>query len=330
MPTAGGTRFSRRACLVGAATALCSRTGGGATLATVRLGILQFGTIQWLADVIRRHGFDSGHAIALETLTLANTDAGRVALMAGAADIVVADWFFVATQRAAGVGLGFVPFSAATGAIMAPSASPLRSLADVKKVRLGVAGGPLDKSWLLVQAAARRTAGVDLTNVVYGAPPLLGAKLEQGELDAVLTFWNFAAGLEAVGFRQVLSVADCARALGLPGNLVLVGFVFHTGWADANRAAVEGFLAGATEAETLLARDSDEWQRLRPLMGAPDDTLFAALRRRFIEGIAEPAETPEQRQAAERLFDIVLRTGGLRATGGLARLPDGVFWQASE
>ena len=305
---------------------------GAAPRPVVRLGILQFGTVQWVADVIRRHGLDAAHGVAVKTVTLANTDAGRIALMAGAADVIVSDWFFVATQRGAGIPLSFVPFSAASGAIMAPANSPLSRLADLKGRRLGVAGGPLDKSWLLVQAAARQAAGIDLAtaSVVYGAPPLLGAKLRQGELDAVLTFWNFAAGLEADGFRQVASVADCARALGLSGDLALIGFCFHDTWAEANPVAIEGFLAACRDTETLLSRDNDEWRQLRPLMDAPDDALFDALRRRFLAGIPQPTQVAQQREAAQRLFDIVLRTGGLRATGGLQHLPEGVFWQARE
>ena len=305
---------------------------GAAARPLVRLGILQFGTVQWVADVIRRHGLDAAHGIALNTITLANTDAGRVALMAGAADVIVSDWFFVATQRGTGIPLSFAPFSAASGAIMAPAGSPLSGLADLKGHRLGVAGGPLDKSWLLVQAAARQSAGVDLAavSVVYGAPPLLGAKLRQGELDAVLTFWNFAAGLEADGFRQVASVADCAHALGLPGDLALIGFCFHEDWAEANPVAIEGILAACRVAEALLSHGDDEWRLLRPLMNAPDHALFDALRRRFLVGIPQPLQMAQQRESAQRLFDIVLRTGGLRATGGLQHLPEGVFWQPRE
>ncbi|MBV8578923.1 MAG: hypothetical protein JOZ58_28295, partial [Acetobacteraceae bacterium] len=39
----------------------------------LRLGILQFGTVQWVADVIRRHRLDAAHQVLLETVTLANT-----------------------------------------------------------------------------------------------------------------------------------------------------------------------------------------------------------------------------------------------------------------
>ena len=326
------TSLPRRTCLAAAlAAALAPPAPAGADPPPrLRLGVLSFGTVQWVADIIRRHALDQAHGFALETAPLANPDAARVALMGQSVDVVVSDWFFVATQRTAGTALSFAPFSSATGALMVPAASPIRGIADLRGRRLGVAGGPLDKSWLLFQAAAHARAGIDVATaaeVAYGAPPLLNAKLKQGELDAVLTFWNFAARLEAEGFRQVTSVAECARMLDLPEPLSLVGFVFHEAWARDHAALLAGFLAAAAEAGHLLATSDAEWQAIRPLMDAPDDALFASLRRRFIEGIAEPPPAAQQRAAAQ-LFDILLRAGGTRATSGMDRLPEGIFWQA--
>lgn len=338
MSKTGRLCFGRRNCLfiplvVPLAAALCvTDRWAMAQAPSLRLGILQFGTVQWIADVIRRHHLDTAHGLTMTTGLLANTDAGRVALMAGADDVIVSDWMFAAAQRAAGTKLCFAPFSNALGGIMVRADAPIHALADLKGRTLGVAGGPFDKSWLVVQAAARQTAGIDLasvTRIVYGAPPLLDAKLQQGEFDAVLTFWNFAARLEAAGCREAISVADCAEKLGLPPQLSLVGFVFRQDWAENNRATIDGFLDAADQAEHLLATSDVEWQRIRPLMDAPNDALFASLRRRFIAGVAElPAES---RQAtAERVFAILYKTGGRQATAGLSALPDGIFWRRAD
>ena len=295
----------------------------------VRLGTLQFGTVQWLAEVIRRHRLDRSGGFTLQTTLLADTAAGRVAIMAGSADIVAADWPFVAVQRAAGTALCFAPFSNTLGGVMVRADAPIRTLADLAGHRLGVAGGPVDKSWLMVQAAGRAgTPATDLAaaaRVVYGAPPLLSAKLQQGELDAVLTFWTFAARLQAHGFREAVTVGDCARRLGLPATLGLVGFVFHEDWARAHPAAISGYLRAAAEAQRLLATQAAEWQAIRPLMNADDDALFGELARRFVGGITATTAAAEQ-QTAEQVFDILLRTGGTRATGGISRLPEGIFW----
>jgi NitT/TauT family transport system substrate-binding protein len=287
----------------------------------VRLGTLQFGTVQWVADIIHRHDLDTQHGFALQTTTLANTDAGRVSLMAGASDIVLSDWPFVAAQRASGTNLSFAAFSCSSGGIMTAADSPIRTLADLRGTRLGIAGGPADKSWLVVQAAAR-LQGIDLATAVhpaYGAPPLLGAKLQQGELDAVLTYWNFAAKLEAAGYREAIPVADCIRALGISPQISMVGFVFHQDWAEANRSAIDGFLAAVRDAESLLVASDTEWTAIRPLMDAGDDALFDRLRQRFVAGIT-CADTDEQLRGATRLIAI------LRESGGLDSLPPNVFW----
>ena len=325
-------RISRRLWLGGTAalaTALLTSPASAAA-APVRLGLLQFGTMQWIADVIQRHKLAAQHGTAFQSSTIANTEAGRIALMAGGADVVVADWLFAAGQRAGGTKLSFVPLSSAAGGVMVRADSPVRTLADLKGRKLGVAGGPTDKSWVLVQAAARRQ-DLDLaaaSRVNYAAPPLLEAKLLQGELDAVLTYWNFAARLEAQGAREVVSVADCERALGLSGRAALVGYVFHEGWGDANRPALDGFIAASRDAEAMLARSDEEWAAVRPLMDAPSDALFLRLKRRFLAGVVPSEGRDEQEGDAARILAILNEVGGTRAADGLASLPPGLFWRA--
>jgi NitT/TauT family transport system substrate-binding protein len=331
MGHSASSRFAlgRRAVLAGS-LALAGRARA-ANRPTIRLGLVQFGTVQWIADVIRRHGLDAAHGFALESVPLANTDAGRVAIMGGQADIVVLDWPFVAVQRSAGTRLCFTSFSSSMGGIMVRAGASIHTLADLKGRRLGVAGGPVDKSWLVVQAAARKQTGIDLARtaqVAYGAPPLLDAKLEQGQLDAVLTFWNFAATLETEGCVEIVSVSDCAKALGLPPRLDLIGFVFRQDWATGANSGIDAFLAAAAQAERMLATSPEEWQAIRPLMGEPDDRLFARLRERFSAGVATLPSPAAQEHDAARLFAILKETGGTHATGGLENLPSGIFWRS--
>lgn len=62
----------------------------------------------------------------------------------------------------------------------------------------------------------------------YGAQPLLSEKLIQGELDAVLTFWNFSALLEGQGFRRMVEIADVKARLGTKGRGAVLGFAFDS------------------------------------------------------------------------------------------------------
>ncbi|MGH7058197.1 MAG: hypothetical protein ACREFZ_10030, partial [Acetobacteraceae bacterium] len=164
--------------------------------------------------------------------------------------------------------------------------------------------------------------------LAYAAPPLLNAKLEQGGLDAVLTYWNYAATLEVAGFRPLVTVSDCAETLGLPPHPPLIGYVFHGRWAAAHRPLIDGFLAASSQAEAILVHSDAEWNAVRPLMRAPSEKLFLRLRDRFREGVVHVDPTAEER-TADRLFAIIHAEGGSAATGGLDRMPSGVFWGSS-
>lgn len=294
---------------------------------TVRLGVLKFGTVNWELDTIKHYQLDEKHGINVDIRFFAGEDATNVAMMAGDVDIIVSDWLWVSRQRSAGEDLTFVPYSSAVGAIMVPDKSPIRSLEDLKGKKLGVAGGPLDKSWLLIQGLAKKAFAVDLateSNVVYGAPPLLAEKALQGELDAVLNFWNFAARLEANGFRRLLSANDAARALGASGTTSAIGYIFHEKWARAHPQAIAGFIKASREAKTLLATSNDDWQRLAPVIKATGRELDV-LRDRYREGI--PKGTIEQQQAdATRLYGVLAELGGPKLVGPARILAPGTFW----
>ena len=161
----------------------------------IRVAVQKTGTLAWELDVIKRHGIERKLDLIIDTLELASTEAGKVALKGGSVDLILSDWLWVARERSLGDTLVFYPASTALGAVMTPAQSSIRSVLDLKDKKLAIAGGPLDKSWLLLQAFALR-AGIDLRKqavIVYGAPPLLSQKALQGETDATLTYWNFCA-----------------------------------------------------------------------------------------------------------------------------------------
>src|SRR5215471_16744862 len=230
----------------------------------IRVAAQRTGTLAWELDVIRTHGLDRKFGLAIETLELASTEAGKIALKGGSADLMLSDWLWVARERSLGDDLVFYPSSSTLGAVMVPAQSTIREIIDLQGKKLAVAGGPLDKSWLLLQALARR-AGLDLkkqATVVYGAPPLLAEKALQGETAATLTFWNFCAELESKGFRRAIAIEDVMRALGAKGAIAIVGYTFDGGWAARNRSTVDRFLEATRQAKDLLAGSETEWGRL--------------------------------------------------------------------
>ncbi len=299
---------------------------------TIKPGLLKFGTVGWLMDVIEHHGLDRKAGYKLSPLELASNNATKVALLGGEADVIVSDWFWVLRQRASGSPLVFTPYSMTVGALMVPAASKLKSIAELGGRKIAVAGGPLDKSWLLLRAVALKAGAGDLAESatpVFGAPPLLNQQALWGEVDATLNYWHFAAALEAAGFRRLVSVSELMTSAGLKGPIPLIGFVFSEKLVKEKPNALAGFLKSVAEAQDMLLKSDAEWDRLRPLMRAADDARFRALRDRYREGIRF-AWGQEQRRDAEKLFGILARLGGEQLTGKGVRFDARIFWRAPE
>ncbi len=298
----------------------------------IRVGALRFGTVGWELDVMRTHGFAAQAGIAVAPVEFAASQATQVALQAGGVDVIFQDWLWVSRQRDAGADWTFAPGSSAVGAIVAPDASPVRSVADLPGRRLGIAGSPLDKSWLVLRAFAGQRFGIDLdrrVEKVFGPPPLLAEQLKAGRLDAALTYWPFAARAEAAGMRRVLAVEDAIEGLGLPPGIPVVGWVFSQGWADRNSAAAQGFVAASQQARAVLAGSDAEWERIAPLTGAANPAELARLRDWYRRGVPG-AWTHAEQGAAGRLYDILAGIGGPALVGGAPHVSPGTFWQAGD
>jgi NitT/TauT family transport system substrate-binding protein len=308
---------------------LCLLAGATPTLAgeTLRIGLQKTGTFAWQLDVIRRHGLATNAGLDLKISEYASPDAGKLALNGGSVDLAVVDWLWVARSRALGTRLLFYPYSSAVGSIMVKRDSPLQQLGDLKGRVLGVAGGPLDKSWLIVQAAALRQ-GVDLrreATLQYGAPPLIAQKLQQGEAEASLNFWNFCASLEAQGYRRLLDVRDAEATLGLKEPVAMVGYAFTEEFAAAHKNTIDRFIAMAQKADDIMRRSDAEWDALRPLMNAEDEWTFKAYRDRTRQGMPRrPIEAEEADASA--LFRTLAEIGGPELVGPSQQLDLNLYY----
>jgi NitT/TauT family transport system substrate-binding protein len=292
----------------------------------IRLAIQKTGTVAWELDVIRTHGLDRKAGIDIVALELAAPEAGKIALRGGSADIIVSDWLWVSRERHLGANLVFAPYSSAVGAVMVAAASPVKDLAGLAGKSLAVAGGPLDKNWLLLQGAARQD-GIDLkaqARINYGAPALLAEKALQGEFDATLNYWNFCAALEAKGMRRLASIADILPRLGATGNVAMLGYVFDAAWAAKNRVVVDRFLEVTRQAKEILASSDAEWQRIAPLVGSADAATLRVYRDRYREGIPRRPIADEEADARS-LYRVLARIGGAELVGPAGELAAGTY-----
>ena len=295
----------------------------------VRVGTLRFGSVAWELDVMRAHKLDEAAGVSVAPVEFAAAQATQVALQAGRVDTVVQDWIWVSRQRASGADWTFSPTSAALGAVVVPAASALRTVPDLQGKRLGIAGSPLDKSWLLLRAHAQRAFKLDLDARVskeFGPPPLLAEQLAAGRLDAVLTYWPFAAKAESGGMRRLVAMEDVVTALGLPPGVPFLGYVFSDAWAA--KGAAGPFLRAVAGARAILNTSDAEWERIAPLTGAGSPAELLGLRDWYRRG-APGAWDAGAQAAAGRLYDVLAAVGGTALVGPATRLTPGTFWRAA-
>jgi NitT/TauT family transport system substrate-binding protein len=298
----------------------------------VKVAALKFGTGSWELDVIKHHGLDEKQGFDLEVVELAGKQATMVALQSGAVDIAITDWIWVSRQRNEGKGFTFVPYSTALGAVVVPGDSEIRSIKDLQGKRLGIAGGPLDKSWLLLQALAQKKHQIDLAEnltPVFAAPPLLNHQLLQGRIDAVLNFWPYVARLKANGMRELIAVKQITAELGIESVVPFVGYVFDEEWAKENPERIAGFIQATSQAKKIMQESDQEWLRVRPLMKADDFATFFALRDNFRSGIPKPWGEKAV-DDAKKLLDILYQLGGTKLVGKTPTLNEGTFWSTRD
>jgi NitT/TauT family transport system substrate-binding protein len=313
--------------LLAAIVSIAPRMGCAAD--AVRVAVQKTGTFAWELAVIRAHGLDKQANLSVHVLELASPEAGKIALRAGSADIVISDWIWVSRERGLGAKLTFYPYSSALGAVMVPASSPIQTLADLKGRKVAVAGGPIDKNWLLLQTWLK-LSGIDLKSgarIAYGAPPLLTAKTLSGEMDATVNYWNFCAVLEARGFRRVAGIEDLLPRLGAKGRTAMLGYVFDEKWASANQDRLARFIAITRAAKEILATSDAEWEKIAPLTGAPDAATLRIYRDRYREGIPRRPIADEEADARV-LYRVLAEIGGRQLVGPAPELDSGTFYHA--
>ena len=296
--------------------------------ADIKLAVLKYGTVNWELDVIKEHKLDEKYNLNIEVTYLTNKNASAIALMSKAVDMIVTDWVWVSRKRDKGKDFSLIPYSNAAGAIMVPKNSSIKNIEDLKDAQIGIAGGSIDKSWILIRAYTMKVYGYDLAKYIepaYAAPPLINGMAQNGELDGALNYWNYTARLEALNFRKIVAVEDILTEIGIDNSLPLIGYVFSQKWAKNNAEAIQGFIAASNEAREILKNNDEEWERIKNITGAQNTETLIALRDGFRKGI--PQENfLSYKNAIETAFQILAEIGGKDLVGSNNQLSDGVIW----
>lgn len=301
-------------------------------LPKVSVGVLKYGTVNWEIDVIKHYQLDKKYNFNLQVMPLSNKNASAVALQSKAVDIILSDWFWVNRQRFNGKNYTLVPTSIASGGLYVNSDSKAKSLHDLTQAKIGIAGGSVDKNWLLLQAYAQKKYQLNIkenAEIVFATPPLLNRLMQRNDVDAAINFWHYNARLSANGYRLLVSVPQMLAELGITNKVPLLGWVFEQEWATKNSQKITGFLQASNEAKQLLLLCDKEWQRIRPLTKAENDNVFNALKNEYRTILLQNFGTKEIK-ASKQVFAILAEQGGRNLVGKATTLAEGTFWQTAK
>ena len=293
----------------------------------IRLASVKYGTVNWLVDTLRKEGLDKKYGFDLRTLEVANNQAGPISLLSGQADVIVSDWTWAMRQRAKGDDIKFAPYSSALGSLLVPKDSPIKSLTDLAGKKIGVAGSSIDKSWVLLRAYSKKMLGKDIATIAeptYGAAPLITEEFKNGRLDACLNYWTYAARLEGTGARQLISMAEVIKNLEISPTPPLVGFIWSAKTTAEKAIPIDNLLAAVHDANAVLAKSDEAWERIRPLVRPANDTEFAQVKAYFRSGITTgwgQAETA----SAEKMAKLLTELGDSELVGNGTRFDPKLF-----
>ena len=258
-------------------------------LPQLKVTVIAWGTVNWELQHIKLTQLDQKNGYDLVIDRVASTSAARIAITAGNTDFIVSDWLWASDRNLKGANLRFIPFSKQIGSIIAAEDSNISDYASLKGKRIGIAGGPLNKGWVLVRAAAKKE-GIDLeqeAKIQFGAPPLLSQAMKNGQIDMLATFWHYGARLEAEGYQKLYSLETIMSDLGLKSNVPMLGYLYEARLGDQHPNLITAFYKSIKEAKAQLAVDDHAWQTLRPFMKSENDKIYQALIAGYRSGIPD-------------------------------------------
>ena len=300
------------------------RAQSAPTQPSIRVGLQAGGTLSWVTFAVQYFGIDKELGLKLDAQTYASKDAIHIALRSGAAQ-VVDDFLEVILLHQNRFDVSAVyPFSLLAGGLVVPTASPIRTVADLKDQTIGATS--LTDKTLLLRAYTRAKAGFDpqtASKVVAVSSPLMGQLMTRGEVNASLPLWHHAARMISSGeYRQVISRGELMKGLGLNTSTPLLYLIARTG---TDPQALGLFVKAVLKAEERMKTDDGFWNAMleKNLYALPNRAELPALCKQWAMGL------PKSWTAADLNNTVLLTRKMIEVAGpevvGLTRLNTRAF-----
>ena len=299
-------------------------------LPELKVAVIASGTVNWELQHIKNQQLDHRNGFKLVIRPVASLGAARLALTSGTADAVVSDWLWAAKRAEQGQPLSFIPFSSQIGSAISADKT-ISSVKDLKGKRIGIAGGPLNKAWVLLQAKAAQS-GIDLrkdAQIQFAAPPLLSQALKKGQIDLLVTFWHYGVKLKAEGYSERFSLNQVMREMGLATDVPMLGYLFDRQFSDQNPQLVMQFAKTITQAKQQLNQDDRYWQPLIPLMRSSNKAVISGLIAGYRAGIPDQIDQA-QISDAQAFYGLIAKTAHRKSAESIGTLDPALFWSATK
>lgn len=295
---------------------------------TLNIGLLKFGSVNWEINIIEKNNLDKKNNVVIKKKFFATKNAAAIALQGNAVDMIVTDWIWVSRQRGENRNYTFFPHSMSVGGIIVKHDSDIMDIKDLKNKKLGVAGSSIDKSWLLFRAYSNKKLNKDPKNFlkpIYAAPPLLNELIKRDKIDAVLNYWHYNAQLKSKGYRELISVEDILKDLGIKTKIPAIGWVFAENFGKKNKNLINNFFNASNEAKKIMLSSDNEWERIFPLTKAKDRTSLIHLRDAYRNGIPLTFGNDEIEET-KKIYKILAKYGGRNLIGNENEISSDIFW----
>ena len=294
----------------------------------LRIGLLKYGSVNWEIDIIKENNLDKKNNVVIKEKFFSTKNAAAIALQGRAVDMIVTDWLWVSRQKGEKRNYFFFPHSMSVGGIMVKHDSEIIDIKDLENKKLGIAGSSIDKSWLLFRAYFNKKLNQDpksFLKPVYAAPPLLNEFVKRNEVDAVLNYWHYNARLKSEGYRELISVENILKSLGIKTKIPAIGWVFSKDFGKNNKNLINNFFSASNEAKKIMLTADNEWERIFPLTRAKDRTMLIHLRDAYRSGIPSTFGNNEIEET-KKIYKILARYGGRDLVGKNNELSTDIFW----